>query len=164
MPLHLYIQLLYMKELEDILKISSELQVSKKTILNVFITNSVFKEEIQTVLKPFDLSLEQFNVLRILRGQKGQAVNLQDIQERMVYKMSNTTRLVDKLILKDYVERFTCKKNRRKVEIFITKKGLNLLQQLDALIDESEIHLTNNLSNEELIQLNKLLNKLRTQT
>ena len=153
-----------MKELEDILKISSELQVSKRTILNIFITNSVFKEEIQTVLKPFDLSLEQFNVLRILRGQKGQAVNLQDIQERMVYKMSNTTRLVDKLILKDYVERFTCKKNRRKVEIFITKKGLDLLQQLDSLIEESEIHLTNNLSNQELVQLNELLNKLRTKS
>ena len=160
----MYIQLLYMKELEDILKISSELQVSKRTILNIFITNSVFKEEIQTVLKPFDLSLEQFNVLRILRGQKGQAVNLQDIQERMVYKMSNTTRLVDKLILKDYVERFTCKKNRRKVEIFITKKGLDLLQKLDSLIEESEIHLTNNLSNQELVQLNELLNKLRTKS
>lgn len=153
-----------MKELEIILKTNSELQISKKTILNVFITNTVFKDEIQAVLKPFDLSMEQFNVLRILRGQKGNAVNLQDIQERMVRKMSNTTRLVDKLILKGHVERYTCKKNRRKVEIFITNKGLEFLQQLDALIDNRESELTKNLSHEELVQLNQLLNKLRTQS
>lgn len=153
-----------MKELEDILKTSAGLPLSKKTILNVLITNTMFKDEIQSVLKPYDLSIEQFNVLRILRGQKGTPVNLQDIQERMINKMSNTTRLVDKLILKNYVERFVCKINRRKVEIFITAKGLELLQELDSLIDDSETKLTNNLSITELEQLNKLLNKLRTQS
>lgn len=153
-----------MKELEDILKTNTELPLSKKTILNIIITNAQFKDEIQSVLKPYDVSSEQFNVLRILRGQKGKAVNLQDIQERMISKMSNTTRLVDKLILKDYVERFVCKINRRKVEIYITKSGLELLHQLDAHIDQSENQLTNNLSNLELEQLNKLLNKLRTQS
>ena len=153
-----------MNELEDILKTSAGLPLSKKTILNVLITNTMFKDEIQSVLKPYDLSIEQFNVLRILRGQKGTPVNLQDIQERMINKMSNTTRLVDKLILKNYVERFVCKINRRKVEIFITAKGLELLQELDSLIDDSETKLTNNLSITELEQLNKLLNKLRTQS
>lgn len=152
-----------MKELEDIVKTSIQLPISRKTILNVFITNTLFKDEMQLVLKPFDLSVEQFNVLRILRGQKSKPINLQDIQERMINKMSNTTRLVDKLILKDYVERFTCKKNRRKVEIFITTQGLNLLEDLDTLVDESESRLTSNLSNNELEQLNQLLNKLRTQ-
>ncbi len=159
----MYIQLLYMKDLEEILKTNSALPVSKKTILNIFITNTVFKDEMQTVLKPFDLSMEQFNVLRILRGQKSTPVNLQDIQERMVNKMSNTTRLVDKLILKNYVERFVCKINRRKVEIFITKNGLELLNKLDSLIDESESKLTHNLSVSELEQLNTLLYKLRTE-
>jgi DNA-binding MarR family transcriptional regulator len=150
-----------MKELEDIIKSSSKLPLSRKTILNVFITNTQLKDEMQLVLKPFDLSLEQFNVLRILRGQKGNAVNLQDIQERMISKMSNTTRLVDKLILKNYVERNICEKNRRKVEIFITKKGLELLLQLDNLIDNREYRLTSKLSDLELEQLNHLLNKLR---
>ena len=153
-----------MKELEDIVKTKSKLQLSKRTILNVFITNTMFKEEMQAVLKPFDLSMEQFNVLRILRGQKGNPLNLQDIQERMVSKMSNTTRLVDKLITKEYAERHTCEKNRRKVEIFITKTGLELLTKLDIIIDDSETQLTSNLSNQELEQLNILLNKLRTQT
>ena len=162
--LHLYIQLLYMKELETIIKTKVELPLSKKTILNVFLTHSLFKDEMQSVLKPFDLSIEQFNVLRILRGQKGNPVNLQDIQERMVSKMSNTTRLVDKLILKDYVKRIICKKNRRKVEIFITEKGLEPLHQLDVLINESEAQMTKNLSTKELEQLNQLLSKLRKQT
>lgn len=153
-----------MKELEGIIKTKSALPLSRKTILNVLITNTLLKDKIQFVLKPFDLSIEQFNVLRILRGQNGNPVNLQDIQERMVSKMSNTTRLVDKLILKNYVERFTCKKNRRKVEIFITQQGLQLLDRLDALIDDCENQLTSNLSKNELEQLNKLLNKLRTQT
>lgn len=153
-----------MKELEDILKVNTELNLSKKTILNVLITNTFFKDEMQSVLKPYDLSIEQFNVLRILRGQKGNPLNLQDIQERMVNKMSNTTRLVDKLIQKNYVERFTCKKNRRKVEIFITANGMALLQTIDRLVDDSESLLTSNLSIVELNQLNYLLNKLRTQT
>lgn len=153
-----------MKELEDILKTTIELPLSKKTILNVMVTNTVFKEEMLTVLKPFDLSIEQFNVLRILRGQKGASINLQDIQERMISKMSNTTRLVDKLILKNYVKRFICKKNRRKVEIFITDSGLELLLKLDTLVEVSEINLTSNLSIQELEQLNLLLNKLRTQS
>ncbi len=150
-----------MNELEDILKINSELPLSRKTILNLFVTNTQLKDEMQLILKPFDISLEQFNVLRILRGQNSKPINLQDIQERMVTKMSNTTRLVDKLILKDYVERFICEKNRRKVEIFITKPGLELLLQVDKLIDESENRLTSKLSKKELEQLNYLLNKLR---
>lgn len=152
-----------MKELEAILKTSTELPLSKKTILNILITNTQFKEEMQNVLKPYEVSIEQFNVLRILRGQNGKPVNLQDIQERMVSKMSNTTRLVDKLILKAHVERFICKKNRRKVEIFITAQGLELIKELDTIIDESENRLTSNLSKNELQELNQLLNKLRTQ-
>lgn len=151
-----------MKELEDILKTNSQMPLSRKTVLNILYSSTCFKEIISNVLKPSEISVEQFNVLRILRGQNGKPINLQDIQERMISKMSNTTRLVDKLILKNYVERFTCEKNRRKVEIFITKPGLELLSNLDILIDESESQLTSNLSTTELEQLNKLLNKLRT--
>lgn len=151
-----------MKELEDILKTKSQMPLPRKTVLNISVSSTWFRESLSNVLKPFEISLEQFNVLRILRGQKGQPLNLQDIQERMISKMSNTTRLVDKLILKTYVERFTCEKNRRKVEIFITEQGLDLLNRLDGLVDESESQLTSNLSNEELEQLNQLLNKLRT--
>jgi len=157
----LYIQILYMQQLENILKTKKAMPLSRKTVLNVFHLNSILKDKLLLSLKPYDLSIEQFNVLRILRGQKGHAVNLQDIQDRMINKMSNTTRLVDKLILKSYVERFICENNRRKVEIFITNKGLELLSKLDPIVDDTEKNITNALSAEELQTLNSLINKLK---
>ena len=160
--IHLYIQLLYMKELEDILKIKANLSLNKKTVLNISFTSIWVKDEILNALKPHDISIEQFNVLRILRGKKGEPTNLQDIQERMINKMSNTTRLVDKLIMKGLVERFICEKNRRKVDIYITENGLNILKELDPIVEKTEEVLTSNLTDQELIDLNTLLTKLRT--
>lgn len=159
--IHLYIQLLYMKELEDIIKTKSEIALAKKTVLNVSLTHVNFKDTISNVLKPFDISIEQFNVLRILRGQQGKPTNLQDIQDRMVSKMSNTTRLVDKLIIKGFVERFICEDNRRKVEIFITQKGLEALNIIDPKVLSAETELTEILTMDELNTLNTLLTKLR---
>lgn len=150
-----------MQQLEDILKTKQPMPLSRKTVLNVFHLNSIIKDKLLLSLKPYDLSIEQFNVLRILRGQKGQPVNLQDIQDRMINKMSNTTRLVDKLILKGYVERFVCENNRRKVEIFITETGLKLLKNLDPVVDETEKSITAALNAEELKILNTLINKLK---
>ena len=150
-----------MKELEDIIKTKVQMSLAKKTVLNITYTSVVLKDGMLNVLKPFDLSIEQFNVLRILRGQKGNPTNLQDIQDRMISKMSNTTRLVDKLILKGFVERFTCEKNRRKVEIFITKEGLNALNEIDPIIELAEKDSTASLNNGELNTLNTLLTKLR---
>lgn len=157
----MYLQQLYMKNLEDILLTTSEIPLSKKTVLNISYTSNVIRDSISNTLKPFDISIEQFNVLRILRGQKGKPTNLQDIQIRMVSKMSNTTRLVDKLILKTYVERFVCEQNRRKVEIFITPQGLDLLKEIDPIVDAIEKNITSTLSKEELTSLNILLTKLR---
>lgn len=151
-----------MKELEQLLQTKSEIPLARKTLLNIFYTSMLFKDVLSNTLKPFDISVEQFNVLRILRGQHPNALNLQDIQERMISKMSNTTRLVDKLILKTYVERFTCEKNRRKVEIFITEEGLKLLGQLDPIINKTEEDLINVLSHNELKTINNLINKLRS--
>lgn len=150
-----------MKELEDILKTSTEFSLSKKTVLNITYSSVWMRDAIASVLKPFDISIEQFNVLRILRGQKGEPINLQDIQDRMISKMSNTTRLVDKLILKKYVKRFTCEKNRRKVEIFITDEGLKILAQIDPLIEAIESDITSGINHEEMITLNNLLTKIR---
>ena len=78
----------------------------------------------------------------------------------MVHLMSNTTRLVDKLILKDFVSRETCKFNRRKIDIFITDKGLKFLDEINPIIDKSEELMTTNLSEEEKNILTKLLNKI----
>ncbi len=150
-----------MKDIAEILKTKSSLPLEKRTVLNVSFTSINFKDGILSVLKPYEISLEQFNVLRILRGKNGEPSNLKDIQDRMISKMSNTTRLVDKLILKNYVERFICEKNRRKVDIYITKEGLKLLDILDPIVDKKEKELTDNLNTEELETLNLLLTKLR---
>ena len=152
-----------MNELNKILKSKANMPLSQAAVLNIFYTSFWIKDNLVLQLKPYDLSLEQFNVLRILRGQKGKAINLQDIQERMVSKMSNTTRLVDKLIKKKFVSRITCKENRRKVEISITDLGLETLTEVDPIIANTEKNITKNLTQEELTQLNTLLLKLKNQ-
>jgi DNA-binding MarR family transcriptional regulator len=85
------------------------------------------------------------------------------IQERMLAKTSNTTRLVDKLLLKELVTRTVCKENRRKIEVLITAKGLSVLTELDPKVIEYENKIVQNLSNLELEQLNFLLEKIRNQ-
>ena len=148
-------------KIEDIIKPTSPIAVEKRTILNIMYTQNVISEKFYEILKPFDLSAEQFNVLRILRGQKGKPVNMCTIQERMIAKTSNTTRLVDKLLLKELVLREICPANRRKMEITITTKGLDLLAQLDPLIESHEHKFANNLTVNELEDFNVLLEKFR---
>ncbi len=147
--------------IEDIIKTEVELPLSRKAIVNLLYTENWLMDKISLELKSFDISIQQFNVLRILNGQKGKPANLSTIQERMVSKMSNTTRLVDKLIAKGYVERVICKSNRRKVEITITEEGKNFLGKINPIMQSFEDRITASLSKEELIMLNELLNKLR---
>ncbi len=147
--------------IEHVIKSTVPLELPKKTIINLLYTNNIVKEELARYFKTHDLSMEQYNVLRILRGQKGKPANRSTLQERMINKMSNTTRLVDKLIIKELVTRATCENNRRKIEIIITEKGLNLMATMDSEITEKEEQLTNGLTNEELETLNNLLNKIR---
>jgi len=150
-------------KIEDEIKSGVPLLVSKKIVLNVLYTQNVINEKFNVVLKPYDLSGEQYNVLRILRGQKSNPANMFLIQERMVAKTSNTTRLVDKLLLKDLVTRNVCPENRRKIEVAITKKGLDILTELDPKIIDHENHFAKNLNSDELEQLNALLEKYRNQ-
>jgi len=133
---------------------------STKVIIKLIRTNCAINEQLMLVLKPFGISIQQFNVLRILRGQKGVAANLFTVQEKMVNKMSNTTRIIDKLIDKSFVERIICKENRRKIELFITKEGLNFLKKVDPVIDQTEEKMTNHLSEKEKQEMLILLNKL----
>ena len=149
--------------IEDDIKSTVKLKEDQKTMINLLYTSNWLKEKSIVLFKASDLTSEQYNVLRILRGQKGNPANLGTIQERMLNKMSNTTRLIDKLIKKELVTRQTCESNRRKIEIYITKKGLTLLAKLDAIVDANNKELTKNLNKKELETLNKLLDKLRTQ-
>lgn len=148
-------------KIEDVIKSTVTLSPGKRIMLNIMLTQNILAENFNEILKPYDLSPEQFNVLRILRGQKGKPANMCVIQERMLARTSNTTRLVDKLLLKDLVTREICSANRRKMDISITDKGLKLLNELDPKVEEHEMSYCNNLNETELEQLNLLLEKYR---
>ena len=136
------------------------LDLAKNTVVGILKAGCKVEECIGNTLKSADISLQQFNVLRILRGRKGIPANLQTVQKRMIHKMSNTTRLVDKLIVKELVVRKTCKENRRKIEITITDKGLEILSQLDIKIQETEAAILQPLNLEEQRTLRSLINKI----
>jgi DNA-binding MarR family transcriptional regulator len=147
--------------IEEEIKSTVPLDISKKIILNVLYTQNVVSDKMNEILKPYDLSGEQYNVLRILRGQKGNPANMCVIQERMLAKTSNTTRLVDKLLIKELVTRNVCPENRRKINVLVTQKGLDILNKLDPKIKEHENSFAQNLSATELELLNELLEKYR---
>jgi len=148
-------------EIEDELNITQDIAEYKKALLNILFTGNWLNEEVASALKPFDISPQQFNVLRILRGMNGKPASLQVIQDRMISKMSNTTRLVDKLIAKGFVTRKQCETNRRKVDICITETGLEATNEMSRAVDQTELKVTKTLKNKELKLLNQLLNQIR---
>ncbi len=139
------------------IKTERPLPLPRRTIIHMLLVVHRINDSMAQALKPFDVSLQQFNVLRILRGQKGRPANLSTLNERMVSPMSNTTRLVDKLIAKGLVRRNTCPDNRRKVEIRLTEDGQATLKEMDAAVASAERELLANFSEEDLSQLNTLL-------
>jgi DNA-binding MarR family transcriptional regulator len=147
--------------IEKAIKSNQALGLETKTVINLMYTSRIIEESVLQVIKEHDISTQQYNVLRILRGQKGVAANLSTVQERMIDKSSNTTRLIDKLIIKELVKRQTCKNNRRKIELFITSQGLALLASLDPITETNNKQQLQKLSEDELQTLNTLLDKLR---
>ncbi|TRX16240.1 MarR family transcriptional regulator [Flavobacterium franklandianum] len=150
-------------KIEDVIKSTVQMENSKKIILNIMYTNNILAEKFNELLKPYDISGEQYNVLRIVRGQKGNPANMCVIQERMLAKTSNTTRLVDKLLLKEFVTREVCPENRRKIEVSITPKGIDVLKELDPKVTAHEESFSKNLNTDEIVLLNHLLEKYRNQ-
>jgi len=144
---------------EEIIKTSQKMPLETRTLIHITLIHNKIYEVVGNALKPFEVSLQQFNVLRILRGQKGKPANLSTLNERMVTKMSNTTRLVDKLLAKGYVDRNVCPSNRRKVEILITKSGSEVLSKMDRVVAEAEYDIVQHFTKQELEQLNLLLDK-----
>ena len=145
---------------EEVIKTEKKIPLKSRTIIHFMLVNNKINESIATVLKPFDVSVQQFNVLRILRGQNGKPANLSTLNDRMVTKMSNTTRLVDKLLAKGYVNRAICPSNRRKVEIKMTELGGKTLKKMDEVMIKAENAILAELSAKELEQLNALFNKI----
>ena len=132
-----------------------------RAMLNTMFTGAWLHQQMTHLLKPHDITEPQYNVLRILRGQNGNAMNLYEIQNRMIQKMSNVSRLIDKLVAKNLVTREECSDNRRRVDIAITQDGLDLLESLQAPIEVHMEDVSKNLTKEEAKTLGDLLDKLR---
>lgn len=148
------------------MKIEDEIKQSKfpdeivKAHVNVMFTSNWLNSNFQQALKPFDITPQQFNILRILRGQHPGPAPLKLLTERMIDRMSNTSRLVEKLRQKGLVERTICEGNRRQVDIKITDSGLQLINRASEVTEKNR-KAKNNLSEKEAKELNRLLDKLR---
>lgn len=138
-------------------KFRSEFQ---KAGINLLYTAGWIRDKNRTIFESEDITAQQFNILRILRGSHPKPLSTQAIRERMLEKMSDTSRIVDRLIVKGLVKKVVCKSDRRLVDIQITEKGKKLLERIDPKEDELE-EAINNLSEKEAAQLNSLLDKIR---
>jgi DNA-binding MarR family transcriptional regulator len=148
--------------IEQSIKNSIPLSPETKTTVNILYTSSFIDEHSAPTYKEYGITAAHFNILRILRGQKGKPANLSTIQERMIHRNSNTTRLIDKLIHKQWVTRRICPSNRRKIEVNITNLGLTKLKEIDKQVEQTAKDLFSNLTTTEMGQLNTLLDKVRT--
>lgn len=146
--------------LEDEIKQQSFRSDYHKLVVNLLFTGSWLNMKSHEMLKPFKLTTQQYNVLRILKGQFPDPATVNLLIERMLDKMSNASRIVDRLVLKTLVERKVCPKDRRRVDVRITEKGIKLLEKIAANEKDFENQLYN-LSVKETKALNTLLDKLR---
>ena len=133
----------------------------QKVAINILYTASWYSTELSRALKPYGVSWQQFNIMRILRGQKGKPVTLKLVSERMIDRMSNTSRLVDKLVAKNLVERTIDASDRRQVALTLTASGLDLLDRTSKCVEEMGSVMFGHMCNESLGSLNQLLDTLR---
>ena len=134
----------------------------QKMSINIIYTANWLNEKMGQILSTEDITQQQYNILRILRGSACPLSTLK-IRERMLDKMSDTSRIVDRLIVKDLVEKTACVKDKRLVDITVTKKGLQLLEKLDALNEQID-SILKGVSEKEATTINQILDKLREDT
>ncbi|MBX2943516.1 MAG: MarR family transcriptional regulator [Cyclobacteriaceae bacterium] len=147
--------------LEEDVKQTKFTNEHQKVMVNILYTSSWLNNRNAAYFKKFNISPEQFNVLRILRGSHPIPMRLADIAERMIEKNSNCTRLVEKLRQKELVDRQLCESNRRQVDISITAKGLNVLSDIDKDYDQW-LSIQKAITKAEAVELNRILDKLRS--
>lgn len=132
----------------------------EKGIVNFLYTYYLVDNKAKNFFKKFDLTKQQYNILRILRGSNPNPCTVNDLKERMLDKMSDASRLVDRLIIKELVKKNQLKADRRVSNIFITEKGLTLLSLIDKRNKNIDEQLYN-LDEKEIEQFNYLLDKIR---
>jgi len=131
-----------------------------KAMVNLLFTYGWAVERLKQFVSEEGITHQQFNILRILRGNHPTPLSTLTIRERMIDKMSDTSRIVDRLLSKGLVKKVICKKDRRLVDVSITDKGLKLLEKLDNREDEMD-GILSNLSEKEATGLSRLLDKIR---
>jgi DNA-binding MarR family transcriptional regulator len=131
----------------------------QKGIINLIYTYNWMNEKMKSVFDKEGITGQQYNILRILRG-AGKPISTLQIRERMLDKMSDTSRIVDRLVLKGLAKKNVCKDDKRLVDVSITAKGKNLLEKIDRYEKEMDAIL-GNLSETDAKTLNKLLDKIR---
>jgi DNA-binding MarR family transcriptional regulator len=137
-------------------KFRSEYQ---KAAINLIYTFNWMNEQIKNMLDQYDITPQQFNILRILRG-AGKPISTLQIRQRMLDKMSDTSRIVDRLIKKELVKKVVCEGDRRLVDVSISERGLQLLERIDKHQEQMD-SVFKNLNEEQAITLNNLLDKIR---
>lgn len=134
--------------------------LQQKSIVNLIYTYHWVVEKIKHYLSAEDITLQQYNILRILRGSYPTPLSTQQIRDRMLDKMSDTSRIVDRLIVKGMVQKNISRSDKRLVDVIITEDGRNFLGKMDLHNEELDNVITN-LSDEEMNSLNNLLDKIR---
>ncbi|MES2653640.1 MAG: MarR family transcriptional regulator [Bacteroidota bacterium] len=147
-------------ELQKEIKSSKFENAFQQALVNVFFTYHWSNQNVKEALSPYDITQQQFNVLRILRGQYPKPSTINLLKSRILDKLSDVSRIVDRLVQKDYVHKNVNGDDKRALDITISDKGLKLLEKLDKEIDFSSF-IRPNLSEEEATQLNVLLDKYR---
>lgn len=133
----------------------------QKVQINIIFTAAWLNQQTSSSLKPYQLSWQQFNILRILRGMHPEPASVKLLTERMIDKMSNASRLVEKLKQKGLVERTVCLDDRRRVEVVITDQGLEVLEQASKEVEKRMLKCMEALSEEDALLLSDLLDKAR---
>ncbi|MCA8829230.1 MarR family winged helix-turn-helix transcriptional regulator [Hymenobacter pini] len=147
-------------KIEDEIKQPTFKDNYQKALINLVFTAGWLQQQQSSLFKSYGLTLPQFNILRILRGQHPKPATVNLLIDRMLDKTSNASRIVDKLEAKQLVTRTVCPSNRRAVDIRITEAGLDLLHQLDPVL-ETQRNGLQNLTDEEAAHLSGLLDKIR---
>jgi DNA-binding MarR family transcriptional regulator len=148
-----------MPSIEDLIQQSKFRDEKHKAIISVIYTSNLLSNFHDSYFKQFNLTSQQYNVLRILRGQHPKPATVNVIRERMMDKMSDASRIVERLRKAGFVERVVCKEDRRAVDVQITQKGLDVLTEIDNH-DEKIDKPAQLLSQQEAEQLSQLLGKM----
>ena len=148
------------------MKIEEEIKQTKpfrsqqqKAAVNLLFTQGWLMEQMRNLFSPFNITVKQYNILRILNG-AGEPISTSIIRERLIDKMSDTTRIIDRMLVKGLVEKKNCKSDKRLVDITISEKGLRLLQRVDKQSKQMD-EIFNQLTVSETKELNLILDKLR---